>query len=159
MGTTVSVAGRLRGLFGLDFQVRDSDFMVTELNPRYTASTELYEHALGIPLLQWHARACREDVHPESFALPAGLSARCAAKAVVYASRRTIVPPLVEHAVPEFPNAVPELADVPAAGTVVEPGHPMFTVYGFGADARSCLRLLKARLRGVMRRCGISYNS
>src|SRR5580700_5215505 len=51
-GETIGSEFRLRGLFGIDFVVEnDAVAWLTEVNPRYTASAEIFESALGIPLL------------------------------------------------------------------------------------------------------------
>jgi hypothetical protein len=48
----------LRGLFGVDFLLRDAVPWLAEINPRYPASTEIYELAWNVPLLHWHQVAC-----------------------------------------------------------------------------------------------------
>jgi uncharacterized protein len=54
LGTFLTARFGLCGLFGLDL-IRDGEsFFVTEVNPRYTASVELYELAHQVPLLAWH---------------------------------------------------------------------------------------------------------
>jgi predicted ATP-grasp superfamily ATP-dependent carboligase len=57
VGAAVQREFSLRGLFGCDFVV-DNDAWLTEVNPRYTASMELTEARLGVPLVGWHIRAC-----------------------------------------------------------------------------------------------------
>jgi len=54
----------MRGLFGIDFVLdnKNGDLWTLEVNPRYTASAELYERAFGWPLVAWHVDACRQNV-------------------------------------------------------------------------------------------------
>ena len=47
----------LRGLFGVDGIVRDGAFWPVEVNPRYTASVEVLEYALGLSAMAWHRAA------------------------------------------------------------------------------------------------------
>ena len=53
IGRVLAERFALRGLWGMDFVLEDSSLRVTEINPRYTASVEVYEHAYGISLLTW----------------------------------------------------------------------------------------------------------
>lgn len=58
IGRCVARACGLRGLFGIDFLLRDAVPWLAEINPRYPASTEIYELAWTMPLLHWHQVAC-----------------------------------------------------------------------------------------------------
>jgi len=57
----------LRGLFGIDFVVDEVNerLWLLEVNPRYTASVEIYERIHGWPLIRWHADACSGQGLPE----------------------------------------------------------------------------------------------
>jgi len=57
----------IRGLFGIDFILdsKNGDLWTLEVNPRYTASTELYERAFGWPLVAWHVDTCRQNRTPK----------------------------------------------------------------------------------------------
>ncbi len=73
----------LRGLFGVDGVCRDGAFWPVEVNPRYTASVEVLEYALGQSALTWHRAAFvpsaqRPAPSPEALG-------HCVAKAVYYA--------------------------------------------------------------------------
>jgi len=56
----------IRGLFGIDFVLdnKTDDLWTLEVNPRYTASAELYEREFGWPLVAWHVDACRQNGIP-----------------------------------------------------------------------------------------------
>ncbi len=51
LGDTLTRESQLRGLFGIDFILADDIPWLVELNPRYTASVEILERALGRALL------------------------------------------------------------------------------------------------------------
>ena len=55
VGTLFAELARLRGLFGIDFIVQDGRVVVLEINPRPTASLELYERIFDQSFLQEHA--------------------------------------------------------------------------------------------------------
>ncbi len=57
---------QLRGLFGIDFVLDDrlGELWTLEINPRYTASAEIYERTFGWPLMRWHVDACRNPGNP-----------------------------------------------------------------------------------------------
>ena len=58
MGRVLASEFALVGLFGVDFILRDDEPWPVEVNPRYTASVEVLELALGRSLLAEHLRAC-----------------------------------------------------------------------------------------------------
>jgi predicted ATP-grasp superfamily ATP-dependent carboligase len=61
LGTHLTRHFQLCGLFGLDLLREGEQFFVTEINPRYTASVELYELASQVPLLAWHGTMFDKD--------------------------------------------------------------------------------------------------
>ena len=61
IGDAIGHAASLRGLFGCDFVLDGETPWLVEVNPRYTASTEILELASGEPLLKWHHWACIKD--------------------------------------------------------------------------------------------------
>ena len=54
LGWVLASSFPLIGLFGVDFILRDDDIWPVEVNPRYTASVEVLELALGRSLLAEH---------------------------------------------------------------------------------------------------------
>jgi predicted ATP-grasp superfamily ATP-dependent carboligase len=54
LGNVLTAGCHLRGLFGVDFMLRDGVPWPVEVNPRYTASVEVLEYALGLSALEWH---------------------------------------------------------------------------------------------------------
>jgi len=138
------VVGRefgLQGLFGIDFVLNEGVAWPTEVNPRYTASVEIYELALGLPLLGWHRRACLcaagnpvlEGIGDEFRlvieAAQTHRSGRIAAKAVVYAPFSLTVPDLaILPRSPSFAAASVTIADRPKAGSFVPEKAPVCTL-------------------------------
>lgn len=121
----------LRGCFGVD-AIIDSDRTVwpIEVNPRWTASMELFERAHGISLLAPPAKAPRQ---------PRGILA----KRIVFAQNRYVAPDLYDHFAPH------DIADVPEVGQVIEPHRPICTVFAEGADVADCESRLHARAETV----------
>lgn len=119
----------LRGLFNVDY-VHDGQLIwPLEVNPRYSASMEVLEYALGRNLLARHI---------EGFGLrfPADLdffvrrASRFAAKGIVYATKDCRVTQHLEKlrdAWNEQP-LVPCLADIPRIGDHIRRGQPVATV-------------------------------
>ncbi|MEO6808451.1 MAG: ATP-grasp domain-containing protein, partial [Isosphaeraceae bacterium] len=62
LGRAIASAFPLVGLFGIDFVLRNGHPWPVEVNPRYTASVEVLEQALGRSLLTEHVRACAPKV-------------------------------------------------------------------------------------------------
>lgn len=142
-GQAVASAFGLVGLFGLDLVLGGGKPWVVELNPRYTASVEVIELSLGVPLLEVHRIACQSGrrVVPTAEAL-----ARVVAKEIVYAE----VDAVYSEVEPEPWNVpgdfeVPEAADLPWPGTAFRRGDPVVTVFGEGPTVSACLRVLRSR--------------
>lgn len=126
----------LVGLNGLDFIVHEGQWLVLELNPRPTATFELYDPDYPQGLFHSHLRACRGE-------LPARAVARAArAHAVVHA-------PAGGHARGlRFPRWC---RDLPVAGTRFAPGDPVCTVHASAGGATAALALLRRRVRALER--------
>jgi predicted ATP-grasp superfamily ATP-dependent carboligase len=73
LGDVLTVGCQLRGLFGVDFILRDGVPWPVEVNPRYTASVEVLEYALGLSALDRHRQVFEKrgrSSFPQSFFLP-----------------------------------------------------------------------------------------
>lgn len=130
----------LVGLNGLDFIARDGVPYPIEVNPRFSASMELAERALGLSMFQLHERACRGTLPAPP--LP---SAAVEGKAIVFARRDVTL----GETRPWMND--PSLADIPHPGERIAQGHPICTVFAKGSSAASCHRLLVRRAAGVYR--------
>ncbi|HWB08530.1 MAG TPA: ATP-grasp domain-containing protein [Pirellulales bacterium] len=149
VGAVVAGGFDLRGIFGVDFVLLGDQVWTIEINPRYTASTEVLERTLGFNAVALHVAACREARLPEPVA-PA--SARLCGKQIVYGERSRIVDAEMVRALCERNRGRvwPQVADIPRAGTVSQPGHPVVTVFADGdspAPVRARLRAIADDLR------------
>lgn len=148
LGTRLAAGFGLVGWFGVDFVLCDGIPWPVEVNPRYTASVEIHELAIGRPLLPEHRAACESMMGSPRGAddddRPSRVRVRVVARWIVYAST-TLVMPEVElgRALPDGPEAFEAAADLPAPGSVIGPGEPVLTLLAADRDARSC----RARLR------------
>jgi predicted ATP-grasp superfamily ATP-dependent carboligase len=132
----------LCGLNGLDFILDDAALHAIEVNPRPTATFELYEEDFPEGLVHWHLRSF-------GGALP-GLAPRlrtpaasCRAYEVVFARTALRVPQDAHF--PEW------CADLPGPGSVIQPGAPVLSVFAAGESEVLARRNLSARLQEVER--------
>lgn len=163
IGETVAAGCGLRGLFGCDFILAEQPWL-TEVNPRYPASTELHEHFLQIPLLDWHRRACatfetgshspptfqdlrehihhcRETPHPHTLGK------------VVYYAPHDLAPIHCQRLIQRsIPFTLPLAADVPDEATGIPCAAPVCTLFATASDMASCLSKLLNRAARFERR-------
>jgi len=140
----------LVGLFGVDAILAGRTVWPIEVNPRYPASAEVLERGLGVETVRMHLDACQSGRLPE---VPAPAAARWCGKAVLYAVRQIVVPPQFERFAHQQCRVWPwpNLADVPAAGTLVRAGSPMTTVLAEGPDEATLRNTLRSRAEAVQR--------
>jgi predicted ATP-grasp superfamily ATP-dependent carboligase len=148
LGNVVVAACGLRGLFGIDGVLRDSTFWPVEINPRYTASVEVLEHATGLPALAWHRRAFVPGSAPPAAGDERPLRG-CVGKAILFARAELTFPadgPWLDalRSLPPL-TELPAFADVPPAGAVIAAGHPVLTLFARGESVAAC----EAELRQV----------
>jgi predicted ATP-grasp superfamily ATP-dependent carboligase len=122
----------LHGLNGLDFILAGDRPCVLELNPRPTATLDLYDDAVPGGLFAQHLAACVGRL--EMGAVPRDWSR---AHAIVYASCAWRVPLTFDW--PEWTT------DIPAAGSLITGGAPVCTVHAQGESMRSARELVLAR--------------
>jgi predicted ATP-grasp superfamily ATP-dependent carboligase len=122
----------IAGLNGVDFLLRGDEWSVLELNPRPTATMELYDPDYPEGLFDWHLRAC-------GGALPAHpVAARVVrAHAVVHAVAAWQVTPA--FAFPAW------CRDLPNPGIRFSPGDPVCTVHAEAVDPGRAVTLLRQR--------------
>jgi uncharacterized protein len=123
---------RLRGLNGIDFVLNDGIPHVLEVNPRYTASMELFERPGGRCLVDLHLDAL------ERGGLPRGplRMRRFLAKGILYATDRTVW---------RSSTALSglDVRDRPAEGETIETGRPICTLVVRGASSSDCRHRLE----------------
>jgi predicted ATP-grasp superfamily ATP-dependent carboligase len=132
----------LRGLFGIDFVIEnDAVAWLTEVNPRYTASVEIFETALGLPLLRDHVLAAEAfgdvgrssqiiaELRQKLAAARSSSNGRMCGKAVVYAPFSLRAPGLADlRSLPTLVGCRARVADRPRPGTVVPARAPLCTL-------------------------------
>jgi hypothetical protein len=134
----------LVGLNGLDFIARDGVAYPIEVNPRYSASMEMFERAseLRPSLFALHERACAGK-------MPAIMARRrkVSGKAIVFARQDiTVRDGRMWHRL--------GAADLPHEGETIRKGRPICTVFADAGDARICRRRLLAAASLVYRAVG-----
>jgi predicted ATP-grasp superfamily ATP-dependent carboligase len=154
IGDRLAAEFGLIGIFGIDFVIHEGRAWVLELNPRYTASVEIFELAVGSSLLLEHRRVCDSEL-PEQASRPLR-GPRVVGKWIVYATRRLIFPDLpIRTPRNDQLYEIPEVADVPDTGLVIDRGRPVLTVFGSGAGPRQCLASLRTNVNQWRRRLGL----
>lgn len=124
----------LRGLNGIDFIARGGEAVVIEVNPRWTASVELAERAMGVSLFPAHVRASAGELVPLE-----PWRARVVGKAVVYATDARVMGTTDSWLVQR------DIRDVPPSGSTTPAGAPVCTVLADGDDAVACRRALELK--------------
>ncbi|HEV2969446.1 MAG TPA: ATP-grasp domain-containing protein [Pirellulales bacterium] len=152
LGIVLARAFDLVGLFSVDLISNGDQIWPIEVNPRYTASVEVLERAYGINAVSLHVAACRRSSDDEKTlsANVASSAFECrnrvaTGKAVLYSTASWLVgADFSEWA--ERQNQGhdwPILADIPATGTAIRPGHPIITVLVGGCDEPSVVSSLQ----------------
>jgi len=128
----------LVGLNGLDFLLQDDGWSALEINPRPTATMELYDADYDRGLFEAHLRACQGEL-PDRAA--PGRAAR--ASTIVHATHAWQVPDGFDF--PEWCH------DLPQPGTRMAPGEPVCTVLAEGRDVPEARTLVRERERATAR--------
>lgn len=155
IGRALAASFRLAGLFGVDLILRDGEPWPVEVNPRYTASVEVLELALGRSLLIEHVRACDPEA-AAGWAAPAPSTHSrppLVGKRIVFAPTRCRFPEIDDRPMPDTdPFALPSLGDLPDPATLFEAGEPVLTLFAGGPTIAACrLRLELRRVFWVQR--------
>lgn len=150
LGEFVARSFEMRGLFGIDGilshdEQGDVDFVVLEVNPRYTASMELLEACWNFPVIEAHVAACQSFLPAERDALrktagspidvvPLERPVRVFAKAIVFAADNVEISSeyLARVAAKNSETSWPTVADIPHPNTWIRRGQPVVTVFASG---------------------------
>jgi predicted ATP-grasp superfamily ATP-dependent carboligase len=142
----------LAGLFGVDLIIDGGQVWTIEVNPRYTASTEIVERATGIGAIAAHAAACRR--HRWSSAISHRVKV-IYGKAILFAKR----PVAISSAFADWArnetlrNARwPSIADVSPLGTEIDTGRPVITLFADGTTVDQVTANLKLRVAIIQER-------
>jgi predicted ATP-grasp superfamily ATP-dependent carboligase len=144
----------LIGLFGVDLiRATDGRWYLLEVNPRPTASMELWEPAgEGPSLIELHARTFLTGRLPQAEELPRSELVR--GKLVVYSRglNGRVPKDFTETLLQDSRrSAETSVADIPAAGTIVEPDQPLITVMLSSPDRDDLLLALRGMERDLLR--------
>ena len=135
----VRVTG-LRGLNGLDFVLDGVDICALEVNPRPTATFELYDEEIAHGLMYWHVRSFESSV-AEFAALLEERRPVARAYRIVFAERSMRVPEALECAA--------WCRDLPSAGVVIPAGAPVLSVFAAGETVELAQAQLERRAHEV----------
>jgi uncharacterized protein len=138
----------LRGLFGVDFVLTNGIPWPVEINPRYTASVEVLEYALGIRAITCHRAAFAGStmISPEGKGPVIG-------KAIIFAKSSMKLPQegpwvrVLES--PKLIEELPEFADIPEPGHRIEVGRPILTFFSRSGSVQGCIDDLKQIARDL----------
>jgi predicted ATP-grasp superfamily ATP-dependent carboligase len=157
IGRALTSAFGLVGLFGVDAIVAASTVWPVEVNPRITASAEILERGGNFSTIGQHLAACGEQSLPPVHAVR---PPKVLGKAIYYAPSDLVIrPEFTEMAECELARADwPDLADVPAAGTIIRVHHPVCTVFAEGADEAAVVAGLRNRVQLVSERLAMPIN-
>ena len=147
MATAVCASTQLRGLFGIDLLWDGDTAWLSEVNPRWTASMELYELAGGPNLLTAHCKTFQTDrsrIASEANSLPKLDPCRTQSigKLVHFADRRHLIGDWSGWLRSATEIDALSLADLPVPGSELQPGWPICTSYVRG----SSLEQVRSRL-------------
>jgi predicted ATP-grasp superfamily ATP-dependent carboligase len=125
----------LIGSNGVDAIIREHVIYPIEVNPRWTASMELFERATGMSMFAAHAEACSTGQLSPMRSTPADA---VLGKAILFARRQIEVDPT-----PWLDD--PAVRDIPHPGARIRAGEPICTVFGAGVDEASCIGALERK--------------
>jgi predicted ATP-grasp superfamily ATP-dependent carboligase len=160
LGDALASEFHVNGLFGVDFILHDGIPWPVEINPRYTASVEIHELALGRPLVEEHQQACAKS--GTAFELPPRHKiARqpVVAKLILYAPKPLVFPEILpDENVRADLFTVRSIADVPWPGTCFKKRDPVMTLMASGADLAECISQMVQLEATWGRRLGIKHD-
>ncbi len=147
IGAVLARAFDLVGLFGVDAIVNEQGVWPVEVNPRYTASTEVLEWATGQHAIDLHVATCQTGRVPNVAVLA---QHGCFGKAVLFAAAPFVVPAKLAALLWErHRQPPPAMVDIPLVGTTIEAGWPIVTVIAAAADEPAVLQKLQAQAAEV----------
>ncbi len=160
LGNALARRSGLRGLFGVDFILKEGAAWPVEVNPRYTASVEVLEFGLGIAALTLHRQPFpSEPSRPGGVSTPIGQTSGgiCPppaepvgyfGKAILFARTGIVFPgdgpwtstleSLRSLAAEQAGEQPPAFADIPSAGQRIEAGRPVLTLFARAGSVAGC---------------------
>jgi predicted ATP-grasp superfamily ATP-dependent carboligase len=165
LGRTLSEQFELAGLFGVDFMLDGEQVWTIEVNPRYTASVEIVERCTDVSAIAAHVAACgglsgvsvRAGVPWPAIGAgdtPARSESNCHGKATLFATRDfEISQSFADYSIAEsLRTPWPMLGDISSAGTPIENGRPVLTIFASGTNVAEVEQRLRERVVEVENR-------
>ncbi len=141
IGSALARAFGLVGLFGVDAIVNPEGVWSVEVNPRYTASTELLDLAFGFQAVALHVDACESGTLPQA---PLPFKGRCFGKAILFASKDFVISPKLSAKLEAENGSKPaRLADIPVTGSIIQAGWPVITLLAEATDEPTVIQSLQ----------------
>lgn len=125
----------LKGSVGVDFLLSD-EVIAIEVNPRFQASLDTIEIAMGVNLFSLHMDACCRGIVPSKRPQPQ----QCAVRRILFAESDCVVPD-------DLTQYRSFIADIPRPGTTFEAGRPIISIIGCGESRDSACTLLDKHIR------------
>ena len=166
IGSAIAAEFKITGIFGLDLIVNDIGVWPVDINPRITASAEIFELAAHMPgrevnqfsIVQQHVEAC--SLHPANFK-PILFGAEMYGKAILFCQSEpgiNLNESVFEQLMPFHRDAENNsrlkqfIADIPEIGTRIAKGEPVLSLFTRGKSSSEILQNLlefAARLRDI----------
>lgn len=134
----------LVGLHSVDFVFDGKRPWTIEVNPRYTASAEVVEHASKVQVIDWHVASHYRRLPPP---LAVDDRSTCHGKAILFAKLTTTV----AEEFSDWAEEHADLADIPVAGSLIAAGQPLLTIRAEARRIPLILPALKSRMGQVER--------
>jgi predicted ATP-grasp superfamily ATP-dependent carboligase len=155
LGNALAKDFALRGLFGVDCVLCDGIPYPVEVNPRYTASVEVLELATGQSAVESHRLAFVPEgpgilplssLETES-KFGKGENQHVVAKGVLFARDTFLVPSQCPwNASLDQPiTGFRDFADIPHAGTRIDKGSPIVSIFARAKTVEQCLAALRVQ--------------
>lgn len=143
IGEVISGEFELKGLFGVDAIKRRGRIYPVEVNPRYTASVEVLELALGCRAIEFHCDACNQ----RSTGNEDWVAGDPVGKAILFAPADFVFTGCVQDGF--------TIADVPAPGTEIKQGQPVLTAITTGDSISTIAQSLKRAAHSIYKINGV----
>jgi len=152
LGDTVVAASRMKGLFGIDFILQEDIPWLVEINPRYTASMEVIEFGLNLPIMALHRRIFDSSA-PTQTMPDNSFEPKWIGKAILFARDSVRFPGdgpwLATLRNPSPITMLPAFGDIPAPGQTIAKDCPILTVFAKADSFNICLDALQQKTRDL----------
>ncbi len=166
IGSAIADEFKITGIFGLDLIVNDIGVWPVDINPRITASAEIFELAAQMPgrevnqfsIVQQHVEAC--SLHPANFK-PILFGTEMFGKAILFCQNEsgiTLNKADFQQLMPFYRDVGNSsglkqfIADIPEVGTRISCGEPVLSLFSRGSSSSEIFQNLlefAAKLRDI----------